>query len=128
HDSGTSNVSANTAAAKTSLDTLLANNKDYVSGSATRYICYSTSADGSGTCGACPNPPSITSDPSGNPQVQVTVTVAYAHPLFLPLITAILDQIDGSSDNALLVSWASTFRVQNSSTETLSANTCVHNP
>jgi Flp pilus assembly protein TadG len=48
--------------------------------------------------------------------VQVTLSVTYKHPLFLPLITQIIDGIDGTTDNALWVSTSSKFTVANDAT------------
>jgi Flp pilus assembly protein TadG len=52
-------------------------------------------------------------DASGKSQVLVKVTVTYAHPLFLPLISQILDPIDGFQDSAFRAKTASEFVVQN---------------
>jgi len=52
-------------------------------------------------------------DPKGDPSVRVRVTVGYRHPLFIPLITAILDGIDGVADNALLATAVEEMRVEN---------------
>ncbi len=52
-------------------------------------------------------------DPAGLSAVLVKVIVTYRHPLFLPLITQIIDGIDGHVDNALWVSTSSEFTVQN---------------
>ncbi len=53
-------------------------------------------------------------DPKGDPTVRVRVTVQYRHPLFIPLISGILDGVDGVSDNALLASAVEEMRVENS--------------
>jgi len=45
--------------------------------------------------------------------VRLTVTATYRHPLFIPLVGAILDGFDGSIDSALAVSSAERFRVEN---------------
>ena len=50
---------------------------------------------------------------AGFKTVIVTISVTYKHPLFLPLITQIIDGIDGATDNALAVSTSSAFTVQN---------------
>jgi Flp pilus assembly protein TadG len=49
----------------------------------------------------------------GTYSVRLTVTVTYAHPLFIPLIGAILDPLDGASDGAYALSTAERFRVEN---------------
>lgn len=46
-------------------------------------------------------------------EVVVSVSVTYKHPLFLPLITQILDGFDGNTDNALWIGTSSQFTVQN---------------
>jgi Flp pilus assembly protein TadG len=53
---------------------------------------------------------------NGVNSVMVKVSVGYSHPLFLPLITQILDPLDGVSDNALRVDTSSEFQVQNDPT------------
>ena len=52
-------------------------------------------------------------DPSGETAIQVTVTTVYGHPLFIPLVSNILDAIDGSSDGRFRVSSSETMRVAN---------------
>ncbi len=52
-------------------------------------------------------------DPSGNYSVRVRVNVQYRHPLFIPLIAALLDGLDGTSDNALRVGADEEMRVEN---------------
>jgi Flp pilus assembly protein TadG len=53
---------------------------------------------------------------AGFKTVLVQISVTYKHPLFLPLITQIIDGIDGHTDNALWVSTSSQFTVQNDAT------------
>jgi Flp pilus assembly protein TadG len=53
-------------------------------------------------------------DPKGDPTVRVRITVKYRHPLFIPLITGILDGVDGVTDNALLATAVEEMRVENS--------------
>jgi Flp pilus assembly protein TadG len=62
-------------------------------------------------------------DPKGEPAVRVRVTVAYRHPLFIPLITGLLDGIDGTADNALLGTAVEEMRVEN--TPALSSSTGI---
>ena len=62
-------------------------------------------------------------DPRGDPAVRVRVTIQYRHPLFIPLITAILDGSDGVTDNALLASAVEEMRVEN--TPALSSSTGI---
>jgi Flp pilus assembly protein TadG len=52
-------------------------------------------------------------DASGNGQILVTVTIAYRHLLFVPIVSGILDGIDGTQDGALQVTATSTFHVEN---------------
>jgi len=54
-------------------------------------------------------------DSSNLTSVKITVTVRYRHPLFLPLITQIIDGIDGAQDNAFAAQTSSEFTVQNDS-------------
>jgi hypothetical protein len=48
--------------------------------------------------------------------VLVKVSVGYSHPLFLPLISQILDGLDGVSDGALRIDTSSEFQVHNDPT------------
>jgi len=50
-------------------------------------------------------------DAAGKSAVYVKVAVTYAHQLFLPLITQIVDGIDGANDQALHISTSSEFQV-----------------
>jgi Flp pilus assembly protein TadG len=45
--------------------------------------------------------------------VRITVSVRYAHPLFIPLVGLILDPFDGASDGGLAVTSTESFRVEN---------------
>jgi hypothetical protein len=51
-------------------------------------------------------------DVAGHHQVVVRITERYKHPLWLPIITQILDRIDGTTDQSLLASTSATFRVE----------------
>ncbi|MEX2184035.1 MAG: TadE/TadG family type IV pilus assembly protein [Chloroflexota bacterium] len=53
---------------------------------------------------------------SGSPathSVRLTVTARYAHPLFIPMVGAILDGFDGALDGALAITTMEHFRVEN---------------
>ena len=52
-------------------------------------------------------------DESGSWSVRVRVDVVYRHPLFVPLISGILDLIDGTADNAFRLSASEEMRVEN---------------
>ena len=52
-------------------------------------------------------------DPAGSTQVKVKVEAYYRHPLFIPLVGALLDGIDGSSDSAFRVGASEEIRVEN---------------
>lgn len=52
-------------------------------------------------------------DPNGTTySLRLNVTVVYRHPLFIPLISAIVDTIDGSPDSALRAGTTEYFRVE----------------
>jgi Flp pilus assembly protein TadG len=61
-------------------------------------------------------------DPAGNSQVVVKITETYRHPLWLPIITQILDGIDGTTDQALAVTTSSQFHVEQAGSNTVSNN------
>jgi Flp pilus assembly protein TadG len=61
---------------------------------------------------------------NGVSSVMVKVSVGYKHPLFLPIISQILDPIDGTTDGALLVNTSSEFQVENDPTIGTSADGC----
>jgi Flp pilus assembly protein TadG len=78
------------------------------SGSPITQVCYSTYLD-----------------PAGTTQVKVKVEAYYRHPLFIPIISAILDGSDGSSDNALRIGASEEIRIENppsTTAPTLSSN------
>jgi Flp pilus assembly protein TadG len=52
-------------------------------------------------------------DSAGKPAVKVRVEAYYRHPLFIPLIGAILDGFDGASDGGLRIGAAEEMRVEN---------------
>jgi Flp pilus assembly protein TadG len=52
-------------------------------------------------------------DPKGEYSIRARVTVAYRHALFIPLVTGILDGVDGVVDNALLGTAVEEMRVEN---------------
>jgi Flp pilus assembly protein TadG len=60
-------------------------------------------------------------DASGNKQVMVNVAAGYAHPIFMPIISLIIDRIDGSADDALRADAASEFHVEQSGSNDLGA-------
>ena len=100
-DTDGTNAAANATWTLGELQTLLQNLQGYDSGQDRGIqVCYYT-----------PAPPNDT-DPLGNKQVVVRVDAGYAHPLFLPIISLILDGIDGSSDEALEASTSSEFHVE----------------
>lgn len=63
------------------------------------------------------------SDPLGADAVRVNVAIQYRHPLFLPIVSALLDGIDGSSDGALRVGTSESMRVENDSSVSISGIT-----
>jgi Flp pilus assembly protein TadG len=52
-------------------------------------------------------------DTSGAYSVRLTVEVTYDHPLFVPLVSVIIDGLDGSSDNAFALVTSEAMRVEN---------------
>jgi len=68
---------------------------------------------------------------NGVSAILVKVSVGYRHPLFLPIISQILDPLDGVSDNALNVDTSSEFQIQNDPTIAASVSpnpTCYTGP
>lgn len=53
-------------------------------------------------------------DPNSKKSVRVRIEVQYRHPLFVPVISSILDGIDGATDSALRVGATEEMRVENS--------------
>ena len=62
--------------------------------------------------------------PTGKTGVLVRVSMGYSHPLFLPIISAILDPIDGANDGALRVDTMSEFQVHNDPGDDTSTDLC----
>lgn len=58
-------------------------------------------------------------DQAGNPAVKVKVEAYYRHPLFIPIVGAILDGIDGASDGGFRVGASEEILVSN---DTLTTN------
>ncbi len=54
----------------------------------------------------------IRANPDSTYSIYVTVQVVYRHPLFVPLVGAIIDRIDGTADNALRASAQEQMRVE----------------
>jgi len=65
---------------------------------------------------------------AGLTSVNVTVTAKYKHPLFMPIISQIIDGIDGTIDNALAIQTSSTFTVQNDATQNSTVGGTVSYP
>jgi Flp pilus assembly protein TadG len=66
-------------------------------------------------------------DPAGTTQVNLKVEAQYSHPLFLPIISTILDGFDGTIDGGLRIGAAEEIRVENPSdapAPTLGSPTC----
>ena len=96
-----SNASTNAAWTLAELNTILGNTQGHSAGDDRGLqACYYTPA--------APN----NVDASGVSQVLVKVSAGYAHPVFLPIVSLILDGIDGSNDGALRVDTSSEFHVE----------------
>jgi Flp pilus assembly protein TadG len=57
-------------------------------------------------------------DPAGMTQVKVRVEAYYKHRLFVPIVAAVLDRLDGVSDGMLQVGASEEIRVENAPTNT----------
>jgi Flp pilus assembly protein TadG len=65
------------------------------------------------TIEVCIGTPAVNpNDAAGNAQVMVRITDSYKHPLWLPIVTQILDGIDGVNDESLAASTVAEFRVE----------------
>ena len=89
----------NSTAALAVVQTLLGNSQTHDPALDTLEVCYFT-------------PLAYPTDASGQYQVMVRIRESYRHPLFLPIITQILDGLDGANDSALKVSTQSEFHVE----------------
>lgn len=79
------------------------------------YVKANVCISGSGVCGGSSTSVTYCYYADPNPStysLRLNVTIVYRHPLFIPLISAIVDLIDGQSDNALRVSTTESFRVE----------------
>jgi len=99
----------NAAWALTTLQTLLGNSQTH-----------DASRDNIEVCIVTPAPPNDL-DVSSNAQVVVRIKDSYRHPLFLPIITQILDGIDGVQDDSLLASTSSEFHVEQTGSHDIGA-------
>lgn len=75
--------------------------------------------------GSAATPPSSVSycsytDAMGATAVRVNVTIQYRHPLFFPLLSGILDGLDGATDGALRVGTSEQMHVENDQSVTIS--------
>jgi Flp pilus assembly protein TadG len=98
-DTDTTNMQANANWTLAQAQTLLGNSQNHDAARDTVEVCFFT-------------PTANSTDPSGNVQVDVRVTDAYRHPLFLPIVDLILDQIDGVTDQSLKASSTTEFHVE----------------
>jgi len=64
-------------------------------------------------------------DVVGAPEVLVQVRAAYRHALWLPVISEILDGIDGAHDGALSIAAVEEIRVENVATPALGGTVCA---
>ena len=67
-------------------------------------------------------------DGAGGSPAWITVTVAYKHPLIVPLIGAIIDAIDGTSDNAYRLTASTELRIDNPTQASVSVSGTVCSP
>lgn len=73
-------------------------------------------------------PSAYPTDPSGNPQVVVRIKDTYRHPVFLPIVSMILDGIDGTADGRLAASNSTEFHVEQTGTITVSNGGVARSP
>jgi len=102
-DTDTTNMQANAAWTLDQARTLLANSQNYETNRSSIEVCFFT-------------PAAHPTDPASKSQVDVRVTDAYRHPLFLPIVSIFLDPIDGSNDQSLLATSRTQFHVEQTST------------
>ena len=82
-----------------------------------KYVSPYSAADLDASSQACV---SQHADGAGSQPAFVSVTAVYDHPLFVPLVGAIIDGLDGTSDNAYRISVTTELRVDNPSQATVS--------
>jgi Flp pilus assembly protein TadG len=101
-DTDTTNMQANANWTLGQAQTLLANSQNYEASRDTIEVCFF-------------KPSANPTDPFGNAQVDVRVTDSYRHPLFLPIVDLLLDQIDGVQDRSLKATSTTEFHVEQTS-------------
>ena len=67
-------------------------------------------------------------DPTGAPAVFVRVQAEYRHPIFIPLMDAILDGVDGTNDGGLRIGASEELRVENDVLTATDITTDCYNP
>ena len=70
-------------------------------------------------------PAANATDPAGNHQVDVRIKVWYRHPLFLPIVDLLLDNIDGTSDQSLLATNVTEFHVEQTGDNTVASQVAI---
>ena len=87
-----------------------------LAGSLPKYVSPYSAADLDATSQACV---SQHADGAGSQPAFVSVTAVYDHPLFVPLVGAIIDGLDGTTDGAFRISVTTELRVDNPSQATI---------
>jgi Flp pilus assembly protein TadG len=84
----------------TQVQGLLGNSQNHTASRDSIWVCFFTPTG------------SKAQDPQGNYQVDVRITDAYKHPLFMPIVDLFLDGIDGVTDQSLLATSTTEFHVE----------------
>jgi len=58
-------------------------------------------------------------NPDGTYSIRIEVSAKYDHPLLLPLVSLIVDRIDGANDNALTIGASEQMRIENPALTTM---------
>lgn len=117
--------SSQTATSNATASALAASTYTRLTGSITRYVApYDAAALGSATR-VCV---SQHDDGSGNQPAFVKVTAVYDHPLFIPLIGAIIDAFDGASNGGFQIAVTTELRIDNPAQATVSISAPACNP
>ncbi|MBI3746629.1 MAG: pilus assembly protein [Chloroflexi bacterium] len=89
---------------------------------------YNSSAASTVTYCYYPNPITAT-NPTATYSWKVIITTQYGHTLFVPLVGALIDRIDGTADNRLTVTAREEMKVETQPLKTIPAGTaCGANP